>query len=255
MIEGVPETSIRSFYPRFDSVVMNTPYSGEPYDAKDKHMWIIDAENNPSMVVEDTFNISGRGIVVTGVIASGTIKVGHEMAIVTPGGFVKSVFITGIVQFRKLFAIANEGDNVGVLLRGIKDKSEIPVGSLLCGKLIMPKPETLMVNKDTALIVNDIFDITGRGFVVTGKVLSDHMRTGDIMQFVQGNGLIRNVVVSGIERNRQLCNEAKYGDIVGVLLKGLRDKNEISIGTQLRIREQSQVTQSTSSVTHKKLLC
>jgi translation elongation factor EF-Tu-like GTPase len=63
------------------------------------------------------------------------------------------------------------------------------------------------------------------------------------MQFVQGNGVTRNVVVSGIERNRQLCNEAKYGDIVGVFLKGLRGKNEISIGTQLRIKEQSQVTQ------------
>ena len=79
------------------------------------------------------------------------------------------------------------------------------------------------------------------------------MRTGDIMQFVQESGVTRNVVVSGIERNRQLCNEAKYGDIVGVFLKGLRDKNEISIGTQLRIREQSQVTQSTYAVTHKKV--
>lgn len=254
LIEGVTETSIGSFNhsPILDCIVMDTPYSGEPYDAKDKHMWIIDAENNPSMVVEDTFNISGRGIVVTGVIASGTIKVGDEMAIVTPDGIVKSAVITGIEQSRKLLDIANEGDTVGVLLRGIKDKAEIPVGSLLCGKLNMPKPETTMVNKETALIVNDIFDITGRGIVVTGKVLSDHMRTGDIMQFVQGNGVTRNVVVSGIEKNRQLCNEAKYGDIVGVFLKGLR-KNEISIGTQLRIKEQTQVTHSTSSVTHKKV--
>ena len=255
LIEGVTETSIGSFNPSpiLDCIVMDTPYSGEPYDAKDKHMWIIDAENNPSMVVEDAFNISGRGIVITGVIASGTIKVGDEMAIITPDGIVKSVVITGIEQFRKLLDIANEGDTVGVLLRGIKDKAEIPVGSLLCGKLNMPKPETSMVNKDTALIVNDIFDITGRGIVVTGKVLSDHMRTGDIIQFVQGNGVTRNVVVSGIERNRQLCNEAKYGDIVGVFLKGLRNKSEISIGTQLRIKEQTQVTHSTSSVTHKKV--
>lgn len=255
LIEGVTETSIGSFNPSpiLDSIVVDNPYSGEPYDAKDKHMWIIDAENNPSMVVVETFNISGRGIVVTGVIASGTIKVGDEMTIVTPDGFVKSVVITGIESFRKLLDIANEGDKVGVLLRGVKDKAEIPIGSLLCGKLNMPKPETSMVNKDTALIVNDIFDITGRGIVVTGKVLSDHMRTGDIMQFTQVNGVNRSVVVSGIERNRQLCNEVKYGDIVGVLLKGLRNKNEISIGTQLRIKEQFQVEQSTSSVTHKKV--
>ena len=222
---------------------MDTPYSGKPYDAKDKHMWVIDAENNPSMVVVDTFNISGHDIVVIGVIASGAIKVGDEMAIVTPAGIVKSVVITGIEQLRKLLDIANEGDNVGVLLRGIKDKTEIPIGSLLCGKLNLPKPETSMVNKDTALIVSDIFDITGRGIVVTGKVLSDHMRTCYIMQFVQGNGVTRNVVVSGIERNRQLCNEAKYGDIVGVFLKGLRNKSEISIGTQLSIKEQKQVEQ------------
>ena len=119
LIEGVTETSIGSFNPSplLDCIVIDSPYSGEPYDAKDKHMWIIDAENNPSMVVEDTFNISGRGIVVTGVIASGTIKVGDEMTIVTPEGIVKSVVITGIEQFRKLLDIANEGDNVGVLLR------------------------------------------------------------------------------------------------------------------------------------------
>lgn len=236
-----------------DSVIIDMPYSGEPYDAKDKHMWIFDAENNPGLVIQDVFNITGKGVVVCGIVASGTLKVGDEMAIVTPDGHRKSVKITGIESFRKLLDVANEGDIVGVLLKGIKDKAEIPVGSLLCGKLNLPKPETSIVNKDTALIVNDIFDITGRGIVVTGKVLSDHMRTGDIMQFVQGNGVTRNVVVSEIERNRQLSNEAKYGDIVGVFLKGLRNKSEISIGTQLRIKEQSLFTQSTSSVTHKKV--
>ena len=255
LIEGVTETSIGSFNhsPLLDCIVMDSPYSGDPYDAKDKHMWIIDAENNSSMLVQDTFNISGSVNVDTGVIAHATIKFGDQMAIVTPDGIVKSVVITGIEQFRQLWDIANEGDTVGVLLRGIKDKTEIPIGSLLCGKLNTPKPETTMVNKETALVVNDIFVITGRGIFVTGKVLSDHMRTGDIMQFVQGNGVTRNVVVSGIERNRQLCNEAKYGDIVGVFLKGLRNKSEISIGTQLRIKEQTQVTHSTSSVTHKKV--
>ena len=157
LIEGVTETSIGSFNPSpmLDCIVMDIPYSGEPYNARDKHMWIIDAENNPSMVPQDAFNISGRGVLVTGVIASGTIKVGDEMAIVTPDGIVKSVVITGIEDLEKLLDIANEGDDVGVLLGGIKDKAEIPIGSLLCGKLTTPKPETSVTHKKVALLIGN----------------------------------------------------------------------------------------------------
>ena len=255
VFEGVAETSIGSFNPNpmSDCIIINYPYFGEPYDVKDEHIWIIDAGNNPSMVVSGAFNIPGRGIVVTGVIASGTITVGDEMAIVTPNGNMKSVYITGIEYFRKFMDVANEGDTVGIYLKNIQYEIEIPTGSLLCGKLNLPKPETLVADKDVALIVSGIFDIKGQDIVVTGKVLSEHIRIGDIVQFVQGDGVIRNVEVSGIERNRQLCNEVEYGDNVGVFLKGLHNKNEISIGVQLYIKEQPKVIQSGLSTTHKKV--
>lgn len=249
LYEDIKETSIVGFNTGsiLDCIVMDTPYYGEPYKAN--VTWIIDAENNPSMVVEDMFSISGRGIAVTGVIASGTIKVGDEMVIVTPEGIERLVKISGIEHSRKLIDVANEGDNVGVLLKGVTKKAEVPIGSLLCARLGKPKQEVSTVNKNIMLIVSDIFDFKGRGVIVTGKVLSDCIQIGDKMQFVQGNGVIRNVVVSGIEKNMQFCNEAKYGEDIGVILKGLHSKNDIFIGAQLC----TQAAQSIPSVTHKKV--
>jgi elongation factor Tu len=71
------------------------------------------------MPVEDVFSISGRGTVVTGRVERGIVKVGEEVEIVGIKDTVKTV-CTGVEMFRKLLDQGEAGDNVGLLLRGIK---------------------------------------------------------------------------------------------------------------------------------------
>jgi len=81
------------------------------------------------MPVEDVFSIPGRGTVVTGRVEAGLLKIGAEVEIV---GFVDSrkTTVTGIEMFNKELTESIPGDNVGVLLRGIK-KDEVERGQVL----------------------------------------------------------------------------------------------------------------------------
>ena len=81
------------------------------------------------MPVEDVFSIAGRGTVVTGRIERGIVKVGEEIEIVGIKPTQKTV-VTGVEMFRKLLDQGEAGDNVGVLLRGIK-KEDVERGMVL----------------------------------------------------------------------------------------------------------------------------
>jgi elongation factor Tu len=81
------------------------------------------------MPLEDVFSIAGRGTVVTGRIERGIVKVGDEIEIVGIKPTQKTV-VTGVEMFRKLLDQGQAGDNVGVLLRGIK-KEEVERGMVL----------------------------------------------------------------------------------------------------------------------------
>jgi elongation factor Tu len=71
------------------------------------------------MPIEDVFSSSGRGTVMTGQVERGTIKVGDELEIV---GIIETVkaTCTGVEMFRKLLDEALPGENVDILVRGIK---------------------------------------------------------------------------------------------------------------------------------------
>ena len=71
------------------------------------------------MPVEDVFSISGRGTVATGRVDRGVVTVGDEVEIVGLKETVKTV-ATGVEMFRKLLDRGEAGDNIGVLLRGLK---------------------------------------------------------------------------------------------------------------------------------------
>jgi len=88
-----------------------------------------DTEKDFLMPIEDVFSISGRGTVVTGRIERGTLHLNDDVDIV---GFKPTVTtkVTGIEMFRKEMDEAQAGDNVGVLLRGIK-KDEVERGQVL----------------------------------------------------------------------------------------------------------------------------
>lgn len=76
----------------------------------------IQSGGNFELVVEDVFTITGRGTVVTGKIASGSIKVGEDV-IILPSSI--NTTVMGIEMFRKSLDYAQAGDNVGILLRGV----------------------------------------------------------------------------------------------------------------------------------------
>jgi elongation factor Tu len=81
------------------------------------------------MPVEDVFSISGRGTVATGRIERGVVKVGEEIEIVGMKDTAKTT-VTGVEMFRKLLDQGQAGDNVGVLLRGVK-REDIERGQVL----------------------------------------------------------------------------------------------------------------------------
>jgi elongation factor Tu len=81
------------------------------------------------MPVEDVFSISGRGTVVTGRIEQGIVKVGEEVEIIGFKDTVKTT-VTGVEMFNKELGEGQAGDNVGILLRGVK-KEDVERGQVL----------------------------------------------------------------------------------------------------------------------------
>ena len=81
------------------------------------------------MPIEDVFSISGRGTVVTGRVERGKVRVGDEVEIVGIRPTQKTV-VTGVEMFRKVLDEGVAGDNIGVLLRGIK-REEVERGQVL----------------------------------------------------------------------------------------------------------------------------
>ncbi|MCL2807886.1 MAG: elongation factor Tu [Coriobacteriia bacterium] len=82
------------------------------------------------MAVEDVFTITGRGTVATGRIERGVININEDVEIVGIKETQKTV-CTGVEMFRKILDSGEAGDNVGILLRGIK-REEIIRGQVLC---------------------------------------------------------------------------------------------------------------------------
>ncbi len=81
------------------------------------------------MPIEDIFSIEGRGTVVTGRVERGMVKVNEEVEIVGLKPTAKTV-VTGIEMFNKLLDEGQAGDNVGILLRGLK-KEDVERGQVI----------------------------------------------------------------------------------------------------------------------------
>ena len=82
------------------------------------------------MPVEDVFSISGRGTVITGRIERGVVNIGEEIEIVGIRD-TQTTTCTGVEMFRKLLDRGEAGDNVGLLLRGLK-REEVERGQVCC---------------------------------------------------------------------------------------------------------------------------
>jgi elongation factor Tu len=82
------------------------------------------------MPVEDVFSITGRGTVVTGRIERGTIHTGETVDIIGIKEKAQTTTVTGVEMFRKILDDGQAGDNVGLLLRGIK-REEVERGQVI----------------------------------------------------------------------------------------------------------------------------
>ena len=92
------------------------------------------------MAIEDVFSIEGRGTVATGRIERGVIHVGEEVEIIGYTDETRKVVCTGVEMFKKTLDEGQAGDNVGLLLRGVK-REEIRRGQVLA------KPKSITPHK------------------------------------------------------------------------------------------------------------
>jgi elongation factor Tu len=94
----------------------------------------------------------------------------------------------------------------------------------------IPEPER-DIDKPFLMPVEDVFSITGRGTVATGRIERGIVKQGEEVELV-GMGEIRKTVVTGVEMFRKLLDEGRAGDNAGLLLRGV-GKDEIQRGQVL----------------------
>jgi elongation factor Tu len=109
-----------------------------------------------------------------------------------------------------------------------------------CGKILelmdavdryIPTPERA-VDKPFLMPVEDVFSITGRGTVATGRIDRGLVKVGDEVEIVGLMDKPRKVVVTGVEMFKKILDQGQAGDNIGVLLRGV-DKDDIERGQVL----------------------
>ena len=91
----------------------------------------------------------------------------------------------------------------------------------------IPEPER-PVDKPFMMSVEDVFSITGRGTVATGRIERGKIKVGEEVEIV-GLGETKKTTVTGVEMFRKLLDEGQAGDNVGLLLRGI-EKEQIQRG-------------------------
>ena len=119
----------------------------------------------------------------------------------------------------------------GSALKALEEGDEAAVASVLelmeAVDSYIPEPER-DTDKPFQMPIEDVFSITGRGTVVTGKVEQGILNTGTEVEVV-GIRDTRKTVVTGVEMFRKLLDEARAGDNVGLLLRGV-GKDDVERG-------------------------
>ena len=132
-----------------------------------------------------------------------------------------------------------DGDNtpiiVGSALKALEDPDG-PWGDKILELMnavdeYLPQPKR-EVDKPFLMPVEDVFSITGRGTVATGRVERGVVKTGDNVEIVGLTEKSRTVVVTGVEMFKKLLDDAQAGDNIGVLLRGVQ-RAEIERGQVL----------------------
>jgi elongation factor Tu len=127
------------------------------------------------MPVEDVFSIEGRGTVVTGRIERGVIKVNDEVDVMGMGRADQKTVVTGVEMFNKSLDQGQAGDNVGILLRGLK-RTDVERGQVLV------KPGTVKTHTEFSAQVYVLSKEEGGRHTpfVTGYKPQFFVRTADV---------------------------------------------------------------------------
>jgi len=123
---------------------------------------------------------------------------------------------------------------VGSALKALEGEQEyidkiIELGNQLDSYI--PEPERAL-DKPFLMPVEDVFSITGRGTVATGRIEQGIVNTGDTVEIVGIHKETSNTVVTGVEMFRKILDEGRAGDNVGCLLRGIK-REEIERGQVL----------------------
>ena len=92
----------------------------------------------------------------------------------------------------------------------------------------IPLPERA-TDKPFLMPIEDVFTITGRGTVTTGRVERGQVKVGDEVAIVGMRDEIRKTICTGVEMFRKLLDYAEAGDNIGTLLRGV-DRKEVERG-------------------------
>jgi elongation factor Tu len=130
------------------------------------------------------------------------------------------------------------GDDTPVIrvsaLKALDGDAEAAEGVLELMKAVdeyIPEPER-DVEKPFLMPIEDVFTITGRGTVVTGRVEQGQLKVGEEVEIVGIEEKTSKTVVTGIEMFRKMLDEAQAGDNAGILLRGTK-KEEVQRGQVL----------------------
>ena len=135
------------------------------------------------------------------------------------------------------------GDDIPIIVGSALKALECGCGSRdceWCGQIwklmdavdsYIPTPER-DADKPFLMPIEDVFTITGRGTVVTGRVERGQIKVGDTVDIVGLRDEIKKTVVTGVEMFRKLLDYAETGDNIGCLLRGI-DRKEVERGQVL----------------------
>ena len=140
------------------------------------------------------------------------------------------------MEMRELLSFYEfDGDNTPVIqgsalggLNGIPEWEEKIVELMDAVDTWIPLPPR-DVDKPFLMPVEDVFSITGRGTVATGRIETGIIKTGEEVQIIGLGAEGKKSVVTGVEMFRKILDEGQAGDNVGLLLRGI-DKDEVKRG-------------------------
>jgi elongation factor Tu len=143
------------------------------------------------------------------------------------------------VEVRELLSTYNfPGDDIpfviGSALKALEGDAEYTAKIVELAEQLdsyIPQPERDL-EKPFLMPVEDVFSITGRGTVATGRIEQGIVNTGDTVEIVGIHTQTSNTVVTGVEMFRKILDEGRAGDNVGCLLRGIK-REEIERGQVL----------------------